>query len=210
MILNARRAKSARRLGGIAAVGAAAALVCGVLTPGTAAAAPLQLKYKVTGSAHVVKMNADIPIDATVDVTFDVASGNFTSKFKQDSAPHVKFKAFGAFDSEVDVEFFEAAPSSGKITAGKVDFTLPLQIRLKNITALGFPIGGGDECVQKQAPELKLHSTGPFNPTVGGDLESEPYALSEWTDGCGPLTFLVNANSTGPDNAAKVSLKAVK
>ncbi|WP_020668691.1 hypothetical protein [Amycolatopsis nigrescens] len=198
------------KLASVATVVLAAGLVGGVLT-GTANAAPLKLKYKVTGAAHVVKMNTDIPIDATVDVELDLASGNFTSKFKQDTAPHVAFKAFGTFDSELDVEFFEAAPSSGKFVGGKVEnFTLPLQIRLKNLTALGFPLLVGDACEQKEAPTLTLGSTGPFDPAKGGDLATTtPYTLSEWSDACGFSTFLINMNSAGPDNTANVKLAKV-
>ncbi|WP_232292735.1 hypothetical protein [Saccharopolyspora erythraea] len=198
------RLTGARRISGIAAVGTAAALVGGLVNPGTAEAA-IDLHYKVTGTAHVVKMNADIPIEGEVDVQLNGATGEFTSKFRQTSVPRVKFKAFGMFDSEVDVEFFEAAPSHGKIAGGNVTFDLPLQIRLQNISAVGFPIGGGPDCVQQQPPTLSLKSTSPFVPAKGGDLAGAPYALSEWSQGCGGFTGLVNMNSTGPTTPRRSS-----
>ncbi|GAA2785181.1 hypothetical protein [Saccharopolyspora taberi] len=198
-----------KAVGGVAALGTAAALVGAVVTPGTAEAA-IDLHYKVSGTAHVVKMNADIPIEGVVDVQLNGATGEFTSQFRQTSVPRVKFKAFGTFDSEVDVEFFESAPSHGKIQNGKVAFDLPLQIRLQNITAIGMPFGGGPDCVQKQPPSLVLNSTTPFVPAEGGELASAPYALSEWSDGCGQFTGLINMNSTGPDNTAQVKLTNIK
>ncbi|WP_216215350.1 hypothetical protein [Amycolatopsis aidingensis] len=201
--------KKIRTMASVAAVGASAALVGGVLSPGVAAAEPLELSYTVTGSAHVAKMNTDIPIEATVDVQLDLKTGEFDSQFTQTSVPHVKFKAFGMFDSELDVEFYEAAPSSGTFKAGEVDFTLPLQIRLKNLTAMGFPLMVGENCVQQQPPTLNLSSTDEFIPTEGGSLEtSEPYTLSEWSEDCGFSTFLINMNSAGGNNTAQVTLTA--
>ncbi|KAA5827149.1 hypothetical protein F1721_29650 [Saccharopolyspora hirsuta] len=203
MVRIQRRWKTA----GTAALGTAAALVGTLLGPGSAAAA-IDLSYEVSGTAHVVKMNADIPVEGVIDVQLS-PTGEFTGKFRQTNVPRVKFKAFGAFDSEVDVEFFEAAPSRGKIENGQVDFELPLQIRLQNVTALGVPIGGGPDCVQQQPPSLVLKSTTPFVPAEGGELASAPYELSEWSEGCGPLTGLINMNSTGPDNTAEVKLTHV-
>jgi hypothetical protein len=204
-----RRRTRAHRWGVLTAVGAVLALAATLITTTTASAA-VNLKYTVTGSAHVVKMGTDIPVEGTVDVQLDATTGNFTSKFTQTAPVHVAFKAFGMLDTTVDVEFFEAAPSSGKIVQGKVDFTLPLQIRLRNINSIGLPIGGGDKCVQTQPPTLVMHSVGTFEPTVGGDLESDPFTVSTWVDApdaCGVLTGLVNESSSGPDNTAKVTLK---
>ncbi|GAB3501923.1 hypothetical protein [Amycolatopsis cihanbeyliensis] len=203
--------KKIRTMASVAAMGATAALVGGVLSPGVAAAQDdrLELSYNVTGSAYVAGMDSNIPIEATVDVQLDLKTGDFDSQFTQTSVPHVKFKAFGMFDSELDVEFYEAAPSSGTFQAGEVDFTLPLQIKLRELTALGFPLMVGENCVQQEPPTLNLGSVDEFIPTEGGSLETvEPYTLSEWSEDCGFSTFLINMNSAGGDNTAEVTLTA--
>src|SRR5437764_3754665 len=129
---------AARTLAGTGALGMAVALTSVFGMP-VAAAAPIPLKYDVQGAAHVVKMNTDIPIDATYALNFGVSTGKFDGEFKQKEPAHVKFKAFGSFDSELDVEFSQAGPSGGQFKDSKVTMDLPLQVKIRNLVAVGYP-----------------------------------------------------------------------
>lgn len=197
-----------RKLTGIGAAGMAAALTAALGTGTATAAAPITFKYNIEGVAHVVKMNTDIPINAIYTVNMDVATGKFTGEFKQKAPEHVKYKAFGQFDTDLDVEFPQEGETAGEIKDGKVDMTLPLQIKLTNVVAMGFPLGVGDNCVLKEPTTIPMASTSPFNPNQGGELAGS-FTLPEFADSCGPSTFVINMNAPGPDNTSNVKLTRI-
>ncbi|WP_216213171.1 hypothetical protein [Amycolatopsis aidingensis] len=210
-MLNGSRKRS-RPWHRLAATCGAAVLVSGLLSAGTAAAAPVTFNYDVTGgTATVEKLGSTLELgQGSLSAHIDVASGEFVADLDMDTA-HGEFTVFGFVPVSADLDLIPQGQTTGKIDGGSVTAEANVTLKLSNVKVAGVPAFIGDNCRTKTPATVSLASAPGFNPLVGGDLLST-FTIPKFS-GCKVLTVIpwvadlaLDALIAGPDNDLKLTL----
>ncbi|PWW59509.1 hypothetical protein [Actinokineospora spheciospongiae] len=196
------RVRKARAAG--VAVAAAAAVGALLVTSGTSSAESVELSYTATGQTGLTGLGATLPLGpGQADVRGDLQGGALSGTI---SLPETRtdFKLAGLLDTHAKVKVTQVGGLTGTLAAGTVDVTGKFDIQITEVGHfnIGIPL---PNCKTTAPVEIKLKSSGNFNPAVGGTLAGS-YRLPRFAD-CFVDTEIINFLVVDKDNPITIDLK---
>ncbi|HEY3470912.1 MAG TPA: 5'-nucleotidase, partial [Amycolatopsis sp.] len=102
------------------------------------------------------------------------------------------------------VQLDQVGSIDGTLTGGAVKANAKVDIHLTTVRVFGFPILCSTSCHTTKPADIPLVSAPGFDPLKGGTLTAT-YAIPRFS-GCGFLTGLISAITSGPGNKLEVTL----
>ncbi|MCC8250232.1 fibronectin type III domain-containing protein [Saccharothrix luteola] len=159
--------------------------------------------YGLTGGTRIKAANGTVALTGGIAAALDLSTGAFDADLTLDPTTG-RFKAFGFVPVKAKIQFAQAAKTTGTLAAGVLKSTSSVTVKLPHVTVLGIPVSTSPDCRTKTPASIPLESKPGFDPLAGGTVAGS-YTLPELT-GCGPLTGLISAMTSGPGNTIEVAL----
>jgi hypothetical protein len=180
--------------GGIAGAGAASA------------ASSLTVKYKVSGSTFLKKINTTASLGpGTLTSTVNLSKGTLKASLALPPAT-VSFKEFGLVPVTATTEFIQSGPTTGtlNLNTGAVHTTSKIILKVDSISLSGVPTPVPSSCESKTPAVIKLASQKGFSVVKGGKVAGT-YTIPKFAH-CGLLTPLLNLTIPGDGNTISLKL----
>ncbi|MGM1063874.1 fibronectin type III domain-containing protein [Saccharothrix sp. Mg75] len=181
--------------------GASAAVV--VRTKPDAGPPVVRYGYGLSGTTGIKAAGGSVALKGGIDAALDLSTGAFDADLRLDPTTG-RFTLFRFVPVKVKIEFVQAARTTGTLTGGVLRSTSTATVTLPHVSVLGIPVSTGRNCGTTTPASIPLESGPGFDPLAGGTLTGT-YTLPP-LKGCGPLTPLISALTSGPGNTIEVEL----
>jgi len=182
---------------------------------GNGGGADVPFLLDMTGSSTLWN-GASLAINGSIDALLNLGTQKFVADLSIDPTTTM-IPILGNFSrnwkSTATIEFVTTGPATGSLVNGKLMADAELYVRVPKVTiplfGLNIKIGGGAECMTKEAVNISLQSKDgvDFNPLNGG-MAYGVYDLSE-LENCGSLTGILSLYVKGKNNTLSVDLAPV-
>jgi hypothetical protein len=190
----------------------------GLLAAGAilAAAAPasaqssITVKYKVTGSTLLKKVDATAALGpGTLTSTVNLSTGAVTANLSLPPAT-VSYTELGLVPVTATTAFINDGPTTGTInlSTGAVTTTSHFTMQVTSLTVAGLPVPVGNACESAYPATVTVNSQPGFSIVNGGNL-SGTYTLPPFAN-CGLVTPVLNLTIPGPGNTISLKLGKAK
>jgi hypothetical protein len=194
----------------IAGLGAAPALAAPLAPAGQAtAAAPadstLSATYPVTGSTHIQKLNATVPLGpGSLAVTLDTTNSTLTATLNLPPAT-VSATVLG-LPVTATTAFIQDGTATGTadLSTNSVQTTAKETLQITSLKVAGVPLPVGRSCESIVPASISVASQPGFNVLFGGTLAGT-YAIPLFAH-CGLATPLLNLTIPGGGNTISLTL----
>ena len=193
-----------------AVIGSLTALtaVCGVLaSTGTASAdTTVTLRYPVSGSTHLAKPNATLPLGpGKLTATADLTTYTVTAKLALPNATG-SFKEAGVVPVTATTQFINDGPTTGTVNpdTGAVATTSKITMRIVSLTVGGVPQLVGNSCQTITPVTVQVSSQPGWSIIKGGTLAGT-YTIPQFHH-CLLDTLLINLTLPGPGNTITLTV----
>jgi hypothetical protein len=194
----------------VAGLGAAPALAAPLAHAGPAAAAApadstLSATYPVTGSTHIQKLNATVPLGpGSLAVTLDTTTSDLTATLNLPPAT-VSATVLG-LPVTATTAFIQDGTATGTadLAANSVQTTAKETLQVTSLKVAGVPVPVGRSCESIVPASISVASQPGFNVLFGGTLAGT-YAIPLFAH-CGLATPLLNLTIPGGGNTISLTL----
>jgi hypothetical protein len=194
----------------VAGLGAAPALAAPLAPAGPAAAAApadstLSATYPVTGSTHIKKLNATVPLGpGSLAVTLDTTNSSLTATLNLPPAT-VSATVLG-LPVTATTAFIQDGTATGTadLSTNSVQTTAKETLRVTSLKVAGVPLPVGRSCETIVPASISVASEPGFNVLFGGTLAGT-YAIPLFAH-CGLATPLLNLTIPGGGNTISLTL----
>jgi hypothetical protein len=194
----------------VAGLGAAPALAAPLAHAGQAAAAApadstLSATYPVTGSTHIQKLNATVPLGpGSLAVTLDTTTSALTATLNLPPAA-VSATVLG-LPVTATTAFIQDGTATGTadLAANSVQTTAKETLQITSLKVAGVPLPVGRSCESIVPASISVASQPGFNVLFGGTLAGT-YAIPLFAH-CGLATPLLNLTIPGGGNTISLTL----
>jgi hypothetical protein len=194
----------------VAGLGAAPALAAPLAHAGPAAAAApadstLSATYPVTGSTHIQKLNATVPLGpGSLAVTLDTTTADLTATLNLPPAT-VSATVLG-LPVTATTAFIQDGTATGTadLAANSVQTTAKETLQVTSLKVAGVPVPVGRSCESIVPASISVASQPGFNVLFGGTLAGT-YAIPLFAH-CGLATPLLNLTIPGGGNTISLTL----
>jgi hypothetical protein len=204
------------RLGGVR--GMTITALSGLLAAGVilAAAAPasagttLKVKYPVTGSTLIEKIDATAALGpGTLKSTVNLSTGAVTASLTLPPAT-VSYEELGLVPVTATTAFINDGPTTGTVNldTGAVTTTSHITLQITSLTVAGLPVPVGNACESAQPATVTVNSQPGFSIVKGGSL-SGTYTIPPFAN-CLLETAVLNLTIPGPGNTITLTLGKAK
>jgi hypothetical protein len=204
------------RLGGVR--GLTITALSGLLAAGAilAAAAPasaqttIKVKYPVTGSTLLEKVNATAALGpGTLTSTVNLSTGAVTANLTLPPAS-VSFTELDLVPVTATTAFINDGPTTGTVNldTGAVTTTSHITLQVTSLTVAGLPVLVPSRCESATPATVTVNSLPGFTIVNGGSL-SGTYTVPPFAH-CGLLTPVLNLTIPGPGNTITLKLGKAK
>ncbi|MFL6145633.1 MAG: DUF6801 domain-containing protein [Labedaea sp.] len=161
------------------------------------------ISFNLSGSTMIKAVHGTVPLSGSVDAQINLSTGAFGADLTLNPTTG-RFTILGFVPVTAQIEFVQAARTTGTFSGGVLASTSSETIKLPRVSVLGFPIAGGPNCQTRTPASIPLMSGPNFDPLAGGRLTGT-YTIPALR-GCGALNGVVSALTTGPNNTIDVNL----
>ena len=194
----------------VAGLGAAPALAAPLARTGQAAAAApadstLSATYPVTGSTHIQKLNATVPLGpGSLAVTLDTTNSTLTATLNLPPAT-VSATVLG-LPVTATAAFIQDGTATGTadLSTNSVQTTAKETLQITSLKVAGVPLPVGRSCESIVPASISVASQPGFNVLFGGTLAGT-YAIPLFAH-CGLATPLLNLTIPGGGNTISLTL----
>ncbi|PWW65511.1 DUF6801 domain-containing protein [Actinokineospora spheciospongiae] len=165
----------------------------------------VDIDYGLSGSSTLPRLGGTVPLSGSVDAKANLGQGTFTAALALNKTKG-DFKIVGVLPATAEIDFEMVGQGSGTMSAGAATFQQQLYVKLTSVSIFGLPIYSGDTCRTQKPADIKLASSGTFDPLGGGKLKGT-YSLTR-ADGCGPLNDYIGPFVFSQNNTIDVTLAA--
>ncbi|MFC5287376.1 fibronectin type III domain-containing protein [Actinokineospora guangxiensis] len=163
----------------------------------------IEYGYDLKGKSTIKAANGTVSLAGGIDADLDLATGGFTADLALNPTSG-RFRVFGFIPASAKIQFVAVERTTGSLAGGVLTSTSTVTIKLPQVSILGFPIAQSPQCQTKDPATIPLRSKPNFDPLAGGTLTGT-YTIPALR-GCGVLTSLISALTTGPGNTIEASL----
>ncbi|GAA5108732.1 DUF6801 domain-containing protein [Haloechinothrix salitolerans] len=166
---------------------------------------PIDLAFDLKGESHIKAANGTVPLDGSIDVLFNLAEQKYTADLTLNPTQG-EFTILGFLNTTADIEFEQVGKTTGTFDGNTLTSHSEAYVKLMNVSAWGFPIGGGENCQTVEPAVFDMTGEG-FDPFSGGTLSTDDYTLPA-LEGCGHLNDWISAFTAGSGNTITMDLTA--
>ncbi|HET9143028.1 fibronectin type III domain-containing protein, partial [Actinophytocola sp.] len=126
----------------------------------------IPVSFNLTGSSFIKAANGTVQLSGGINALFNLTTGTFSADLRLNPTSG-RFTVLGFLPATADIEFVQAARTTGSLTAGVLTANAKETIKLPRVKIFGFPIAGGPNCQTRTPAEIPLRGAN-FDPIAGG------------------------------------------